>query len=370
MSLEPVLLLVAAATFLFSFVNGFRDAGVLIATPVSTGAFSPGAATAVAGLLGLAGAFLSVEVAGTVASRLIDPSSLGGDSAANVVFAGLIGAIAWTAVVSLLDLPSSSSHALIGGLVGASVAAVGTGSIEFAGLVGFVLIPALVLPVAALAFGLASIGLASRLAGRLRPGTAARGFRAGQVLSGGLLWIAHGTNDSQKAMGAITLALIASGEVADGASPPFWVILLAGLAIATGTLVGGRAAASGGQRSTMNIDSAQGFSAQTAGGTVLMAGSLFGFPLSTVHALNGAVVGAGAGRRLSAARWGLAGSILVAWIVTLPAAALIGALLFGADRLVGGGVVGAGMVLALSVVGLVVFVAIRRARALREPGAA
>jgi PiT family inorganic phosphate transporter len=247
---------------------------------------------------------------------------------------------------------------------------VGAGSIEVAGLVGLVLIPALILPVAALAFGLASIGLAYRLAGRLRPGTAARGFRAGQVLSGGLLWIAHGTNDSQKAMGAITLALIASGEVADGASPPFWVILLAGLAIATGTLVGGRAAASGGQRSTMNIDSAQGFSAQTAGGTVLMAGSLFGFPLSTVHALNGAVVGAGAGRRLSAARWGLAGSILVAWIVTLPAAALIGALLFGADRLVGGGVVGAGMVLALSVVGLVVFVAIRRARALREAGAA
>jgi PiT family inorganic phosphate transporter len=360
-SSEPVLLLVVAAAFIFSFGNGFRDSGVLIVTPVSTGAFSPGAAAVVAGTLGLAGAFLSVEVAGTVASRLIDPAALGEDLAANIVFAGLVGAVAWTALVSLFNLPSSSSHALIGGLVGASVASAGTGSIELAGLVGFVLIPALVLPVVALGLGLVSIGLAYRLAGQLRPGTAARGFRAGQVLSGGLLWIAHGTNDSQKAMGAITLALIASGELVSGSSPPFWAILLAGLAIASGTFVGGWVAASGRRRSTMNLDSAQGFAAQTGSGAALMAGSFFGFPLSTVQVLNGSVVGAGAGRRLSAARWGLAGNILVAWIVTLPAAALIGALLFGLDRLVGGGTIGAAAVLACSVVGLVAFLAVRRA---------
>lgn len=359
MSSDPVLVLVVAAALLFSFGNGFRDAGVLLATPVSTGAFSPGAAATVAGLLGLGGAFLSIEVVDTVASRLIDPAALGSDSAADVVFTGLVGAISWTALVSLLDLPSSSSHSLIGGLIGASVAAVGTGSIELAGLVGLVLIPALILPVVALGLGLFSIGLAYRLVGRLRPGAAARGFRAGQVLSGGLLWIAHGTNDSQKAMGAITLALIASGELAAGSSPPFWVILIAGLAISLGTLVGGRVAVGGGQRSTMNMDSAQGFSAQTAGGTALMAGSLFGFPLSTVHVFNGAIIGAGAGRRLSAARWGLARGILIAWLVTLPAAAAFGAILFGVDRIAGGGVVGAAAVVLIAGAGLAAFLAVR-----------
>lgn len=362
--------MVVVAALLFSFGNGFRDAGVLIVTPVSTGSFSPGAAAAVAGVLGLVGAFLSIEVAGTVSSRLIDPSSLGTSTAPNVVFAGLVGAIAWTAIVSLLNLPSSSSHALIGGLVGSSLAAAGAGSIELAGLVGLVLIPALVLPVVALALGLVSIGIAYRLTGRLRPGAAARGFRAGQVLSGGLLWIAHGTNDSQKAMGAITLALIAAGELTGGSAPPFWVIVLSGLAISAGTLIGGRAAATGRQRSTMNMDSAQGFSAQTSAGTALMAGSILGFPLSTVHVLNGAVVGAGAGRRLSAARWGLAGNILVAWVVTLPATALIGAILFGIDRLVGGGVVGAAVLTGLALVGLVAFGILRRTDSTTAAGVA
>ena len=242
-----------------------------------------------------------------------------------VVFAGLIGAIAWNLATWYLGLPSSSSHALIGGVVGSAVAASGLDAVFADGLVGKVLVPAVVAPVLAFVVAGLAIGISYRVVGGERPGTVTRGFRFGQIVSGGLLALAHGTNDAQKTMGVITLALIANGTLAEGSDPPTWVIVAAASAIALGTYSGGwRIIRTTGTR-IIKMDAAQGFSAQGAGAAVILASTHFGFPLSTTHVINGGVMGAGAAKRLSAVRWGVAGNIVVAWLLTLPAAAAIGA---------------------------------------------
>jgi inorganic phosphate transporter, PiT family len=346
-SSEVILVIVVGTALAFDFTNGFHDTANVVATSISTGAAPPQLAIAAAALLNFAGAFISIEVAATVANDVVDAAVI----TPTIVFAGLIGAIAWNLVTWWFGLPSSSSHALIGGVVGSAVAAVGFDAVLAEGVIGKVLIPAVVAPLVAFTVAALSIGIAYRIAGRQRPGPVTRGFRYGQVVSGGLLALAHGTNDAQKTMGVITLALIANGTLGAGSDPPFWVIASAATAIALGTYSGGwRIIRTTGSR-IIKMDAAQGFSAQGAGSAVILASTHFGFPLSTTHVINGGVMGAGAGKRLSAVRWGVAGNIVVAWLLTLPAAAAIGGLAYGLTRAFGTGALGP-VVVALLALGL------------------
>jgi inorganic phosphate transporter, PiT family len=328
---DVVMVLVVAAALGFAFSNGFHDTFDLISTAVSTGAAPPQAAIAGVALLNFAGAFVSLAVAATIAADVVDVAAIDPE----VVFCGLLGAIAWNLGTWRLGFPSSSSHALIGGLVGATVAAAGFDAVVGDGLLDKVLIPALLAPLAA--FLLAGIAIAAvyRLFGRRRPGPVTRGFRRAQIVSGGLLALGHGANDAQKTMGVIALALIANGSLADGADPPLWAIVTAAAAIALGTYSGGwRVMRAAGKR-IIKMDAAQGFSAQGAGAATILIATLLGFPISTTHAINGGVMGAGAVKRLSAVRWGVAGNILVAWLLTLPAAAAIGAAAYGIASIFG-----------------------------------
>ena len=350
MDSDVILVIVVATALAFDFTNGFHDTANVVATSISTGAARPQVAIAFAAILNFVGAFISISVAATVANDVVDAAVI----TPTIVFAGLIGAITWNLITWYYGLPSSSSHALIGGVVGSAVAAVGIDAIFADGLVGKVLIPAVVAPILAFVVAGIAIALIYRIVGRQRPGTVTRGFRYGQIVSGGLLALAHGTNDAQKTMGVITLALIANGTLAEGADPPFWVIASAAPAIALGTYSGGwRIIKTTGTR-IIKMDAAQGFSAQGAGAAVILSSTHFGFPLSTTHVINGGVMGAGAGKRLSAVRWGVAGNIMMAWLLTLPAAAAIGALTYGITAIFGDGALGPVVVslVALSLVAL------------------
>jgi len=296
-------------------------------------------------VLNFVGAFISLEVAATIAKDVVDPGSIG----LLAVFGGLVGAIAWNLITWYFGLPSSSSHALIGGMVGAVLVAEGPSAVSFEeGVLGKVMIPALVAPTLAFVVGGVAILVLYRIVGGLRPAPVTSGFRFGQVISGGLLALAHGTNDAQKTMGVITLALVANGTIAqDDFHVPDWVVVSAATAIALGTYAGGwRIIKTMGSR-IHKMDSAQGFAAQGAGAAVILAASKVGFPLSTTHTISGAVIGSGAAKRLSAVRWGVAGNILMAWLLTLPAAAGIGALTYGVTRIFGSGAAGPVIVSAL-----------------------
>ncbi len=357
MSAELILIIVVGTALAFDFTNGFHDTANVVATSISTGAARPQVAIGLASLLNFVGAFISISVAATVANDVVDSSVI----TPTIVFAGLIGAIAWNLITWWFGLPSSSSHALIGGVVGSAVAAAGLDAILAEGLVGKVLIPAVVAPVVAFLVAGLAIGLAYRIAGRQRPGPVARGFRYGQVISGGLLALAHGTNDAQKTMGVITLALIANGTLAADSDPPLWVIVSAATAIALGTYIGGwRIIRTTGSR-IIKMDAAQGFSAQGAGAAVILASTHFGFPLSTTHVINGGVMGAGAGKRVSAVRWGVAGNIVFAWLLTLPAAAAIGAATYALTHVFGSGALGPVLVTLMSLA-LIVAIFTRRAQ--------
>jgi PiT family inorganic phosphate transporter len=335
---SDLLLVVVIATALgFDFTNGFHDTANVVATSISTRAVPPRLAVGLAALLNFVGAFLSLKVAAAVAKDIVDPTAI----TLQVVFAGLVGAIAWNIITWWFGLPSSSSHALIGGLVGSTFVADGTGAISGEGLLGKVIVPALVAPV--LAFVVAGIGIliAYRVVGRLRPGPVARGYRFGQLASGGLLAISHGTNDAQKTMGIITLALVASGHIdPNHFEVPDWVVISAATAIAAGTYAGGWRIINTMGSKIIKMDPAQGYAAQSSGAAVILAASHAGFPLSTTHTISGAIMGAGAAKRLSAVRWGVAGNIVIAWVLTLPAAALIGGLTYGVQRAFGTGAVG------------------------------
>jgi len=356
-SSDTIMVIVVATALAFDFTNGFHDTANVVATSISTGAARPQVAIGFASLLNFVGAFISISVAATVANDVVDSAVI----TPTIVFAGLIGAIAWNLVTWWFGLPSSSSHALIGGVVGSAVAAVGLDAVIAEGLVGKVLIPAVIAPLVAFVVAGLGIGLAYRIAGRQRPGPVTRGFRYGQVISGGLLALAHGTNDAQKTMGVITLALIANGTLGAGADPPLWVIVSSATAIGLGTYIGGwRIIRTTGSR-IIKMDAAQGFSAQGAGAAVILASTHFGFPLSTTHVINGGVMGAGAGKRVSAVRWGVAGNIMVAWLLTLPAAAAIGAAVYGLTRVFGTGALGPVLV-TLMALGLVVAAFARRSQ--------
>jgi PiT family inorganic phosphate transporter len=349
-SADVILVIVVATALAFDFTNGFHDTANVVATSISTRAMPPKLAVGVAAVLNFIGAFISLEVAATVAKDVVEAGAI----TPTVVFAGLIGAIAWNLTTWWFGLPSSSSHALIGGVVGSTIAAAGAGAVLGEGILGKVLIPAIIAPTLAFVIGVIAINVAYGITGRERPGPVTRGFRLGQIVSGGMLALAHGTNDAQKTMGVITLALIANGTLNADAGVPFWVVVSAATAIALGTYMGGwRIIRTMGTR-IIKMDSAQGFSAQGAGAAVILTSTHFGFPLSTTQVISGGVMGSGAGKRLSAVRWGVAGNIVVAWLLTLPAAAAVGAVVYGLTELLGGGAVAVTIVAALSAAGCAV----------------
>ena len=368
MGSEIIVVIVVATALTFDFTNGFHDTANVVATSISTRAMPPRVAVGYASILNFAGAFVSLEVAATVANDVVEiqANSIG----LLAVFGGLVGAIAWNLSTWYFGLPSSSSHALIGGMVGAVFVAEGPDAIFFQdGILGKVMIPALVAPLLAFVVAGLAILVLYRIVGRMRPGPVTSGFRVGQVISGGLLALAHGTNDAQKTMGVITLALVANGTIAaDNFHVPDWVVVSAATAIALGTYVGGwRIIKTMGSR-IHKMDAAQGFAAQGAGATVILAASHVGFPLSTTHTISGAVIGSGAAKRLSAVRWGVAGNIVVAWVLTLPAAAVIGGFTFLVTRLFGTGAAGPIIVSTGIVIGTV-FLFIRRAQQAAPPSA-
>src|SRR4051812_30546355 len=358
MDSDVLLVIVVATALAFDFTNGFHDTANVVATAISTRAVPPRIAVAFAAILNFVGAFLSLAVAATVAKGIVNADPI----TPTIVFAGLIGAIMWNLATWWFGLPSSSSHALIGGVVGAAFAAEGASAIEGNGLLGKVIVPALIAPVLAFAVAGISIIVIYRIVGRLRPGPVSGGFKLGQLLSGGLLALAHGTNDAQKTMGVITLALIAHGDISQtDFHVPTWVVVSSATAIALGTYTGGwRIIKTMGTR-IIKMDSAQGFASQGAGATVILASSHFGYPLSTTHVINGAIMGAGAAKRVSAVRWGVAGNIAVAWVLTLPAAALGGAFVWGLTRIFGTGALGPAIVSVL-LLALVLAVFVRRFR--------
>jgi len=334
---DIIFFIVVATALAFDFTNGFHDTANVVATSISTRALAPKVAVTLASVLNFAGAFISIKVAATVASGIVVADFIN----ETVIFAGLIGAIMWNLLTWYYGLPSSSSHALIGGVIGAALAAAGTDAVQGQGILVNVIVPALVAPAVAFVAAGAAILLTYRMVGRLRPGPVNRGYRVGQIGSASLLALSHGTNDAQKTMGIIVLAMIAHGDLAGpNPDPPSWVIVSAATAIALGTYSGGwRIIRTMGSR-IYKMDTAQGFAAEGSGAAVLLTASHLGFPLSTTHSITGAVLGAGAGKSLSAVRWGLAGNIAAAWALTLPAAAAVGALTYGLCNLFGSGAAG------------------------------
>jgi inorganic phosphate transporter, PiT family len=320
--MELALFAVVAVALFFDFTNGFHDTANSIATSVSTRALSPRAAVLMAAVLNFAGAFVSLEVAATVATGIVDSSAITLD----VVLAGLVGAITWNLITWYLGLPSSSSHALIGGILGSAVAADGFGVVLWQGLFDKVLVPSLVAPFLGLAVAFTLMVVITWIIRRRSPSKVNRIFRRMQIVSAGFVAFTHGTNDAQKTMGIITLALIASGELSgEEFTVPTWVIVSSALAMAAGTYAGGwRIIKTLGQRIT-KLDPPQGFAAETACASILWTTAHFGFPVSTTQTISGSIMGAGATRGLNAVRWGVAGNILVAWVMTIPCAALVGA---------------------------------------------
>jgi PiT family inorganic phosphate transporter len=363
---DLLLVIVVGAALAFDFTNGFHDTANVVASSISTRALSPRTAVAIASLFNFAGAFISLKVAATVATGIVEPSKI----TQTVVFAGLIGAIAWNLITWFYGLPSSSSHALIGGVIGAMLAAVGSGGVKGQAVIGKVVVPAIVAPVLAFVVAGISIVIIYQLVGRRRPGVVTRGFRLGQIVAGSMLALAHGTNDAQKTMGVISLALVAHGTLdPHHVHVPVWVVISAASAIALGTYAGGwRIIRTLGTR-IINMDSAQGFASQGAGAAVILASSHFGYPLSSTHVISGGIVGAGAAKRLSAVRWGVAGNMALAWLLTLPAAGIMGAVAYGVANVFGSGALGP-LLISLAAVGtLATMLLTRRGRLAGAAGA-
>jgi inorganic phosphate transporter, PiT family len=317
-----VVVAVVLTALIFDFTNGFHDTANAMATSIATGALRPRVAVLLAGVLNLIGAFLSVQVALTISGGLVDEARI----TPQVIFGGLVGAILWNLLTWLFGMPSSSSHALFGGLIGATWAVAGSGAINSSTVVGKVLLPLALSPIVAGLIALVATRLAYGITARADERTATRGFRAAQVVSASMVALAHGTNDAQKSMGVITLTFIAVGLLPLGSAPPLWVVVACGLAIALGTATGGwRIIRTLGQRIS-EIESRQGFVAETASTAIILSSAQLGFALSTTQVTSGSVLGTAAGRRAGAVHWGVAAEMVVAWLLTLPAAAAFGAL--------------------------------------------
>lgn len=356
MDLSFIVVLVIALALFFDFTNGFHDTANAMATPIATGAMKPKVAVALAAVLNLVGAFLSTEVAKTISGGIIREGDGGVSVGPEMIFAGLIGAIVWNMATWLFGLPSSSSHALFGGLIGAAIVGAGFAAVDFNVLLAKVIIPALFAPLVA--------GGAAFLATRFAYGITRRydgkpdgrdGFRRAQIFSSGLVALAHGTNDAQKTMGIITLTLIAVGAQEAKTGPQFWVIVACAIAIALGTYMGGwriiRTLGSG----LTDVKPAQGFAAETSTAATILASSHVGFALSTTQVASGSVIGSGLGRRGSKVRWRTVRHIVTGWLLTLPASAAVGAIaafiaLLGDPGVLINAVLGGGAVLAMFII--------------------
>ncbi|GAA4196650.1 inorganic phosphate transporter [Microbacterium oryzae] len=322
-----VLLLVVVTALAFDFTNGFHDTGNAMATSIATGALRPKVAVALSAVLNLVGAFLSIEVAKTVGGDVVDLNQAQGEELMLIVFCGLVGAIIWNLVTWLFGLPSSSSHALFGGLVGSALVwgvANGVNGVVWGGIIGKVLIPAVLSPVVAALVAGVGTWLVYRITRRSPERRTERGFRWGQIGSASLVSLAHGTNDAQKTMGVIFLALIAYGAVNPEDDVPFWVKLTCALAIALGTYLGGWRIIRTLGKGLVELSAPQGLAAETSSAAIILTSSHLGLPLSTTHVATGSILGTGLGRKGAEVRWKLAGRMAVAWVVTLPAAALVG----------------------------------------------
>jgi PiT family inorganic phosphate transporter len=315
-----LLVVVIVVALAFDFTNGFHDTANAVATSVSTRALSPRLAVLIAAIANLAGAFVTTAVAKTVGKGIIDT----GLATEKTVLAALVGAIVWNLLTWWLGLPSSSTHALIGGLVGAALVQSGSNGVQWHGIIEKVVIPGAISPAVGFTGAFFLMVIIYRVFFRASPGVAHRGFRLGQLVTGTWVAFTHGANDAQKTMGVIALALVTHGNISHFYIPT-WVKIAAGLTIAAGTYAGGwRIIRTLGQR-IYKMQPEHGFAAQLSAGSTLYVGTHFGFPISTTHVVTGSVMGAGAVRGVSALKWGIAGNILTAWLLTLPAAALVAA---------------------------------------------
>jgi PiT family inorganic phosphate transporter len=354
--LTLLVVLVIALALIFDFTNGFHDTANAMATPIATGALRPQTAVAIAAVLNLIGAFLSTEVAKTISGGLIREGSDGIQITPTLILAGLIGAIVWNLLTWLLGLPSSSSHALFGGLIGAAV--VGAWSfdpIDGAVVVSKILIPALLAPLLA---GVVSF-LATRIAYGITKKRERDGFKVGQVFTSSLVSLAHGTNDAQKTMGVITLTLIAAGMQPVDSGPQFWVIVACAVAIAAGTYSGGwRIIKTIGRDITDGIEPGQGFAAEASTTATILASTHLGFALSTTQVASGSVIGTGIGRKGASVRWRTAGRIALGWLITIPASGAVAAVMAIIANAVWWGVI-VDVVLAAAAIGTIYLVSRR-----------
>lgn len=334
MNLQLFLLLIVVVTALaFDFTNGFHDTGNAMATSIASGALAPRVAVALSAVLNLIGAFLSTAVAATIAKGLIDANLV----TLELVFAGLVGGIVWNLLTWLLGIPSSSSHALIGGIVGATIAAVGLRGVIWSGVVSKVIVPAVVAALLATLVGAVGTWLVYRTTRGVAEKRTERGFRRGQIGSASLVSLAHGTNDAQKTMGVIVLALMSYGAVSTTASvPPLWVIVSCAVAMAAGTYLGGWRIIRTLGKGLVEIKPPQGMAAESSSAAVILLSAHFGYALSTTQVATGSVLGSGVGKPGAEVRWGVAGRMVVAWLVTLPLAGLVGAFTYGLVHFIGG----------------------------------
>jgi PiT family inorganic phosphate transporter len=360
-----ILILVIGTALAFDFTNGFHDTANAMATSIATGALKPKVAVALAGGLNLVGAFLSVEVAKTVAKGIVDLDAFDlslvadADKLLLVVFSGLIGGIVWNLLTWLLGLPSSSSHALFGGLIGAAIGALGFSGVEWSGVLNKILVPALAAPViAGLVAAVGTYGI-YRTTKKTRETERDNLFRVGQIGSASLVALAHGTSDAQKTMGVIFLALVASGHLDEAANMPFWVTASCAIAIAAGTYSGGWRVIRTLGKGLVEISSPQGMAAEASSAAIILTSAHFGMALSTTHVATGSILGTGVGRPGADVRWGVAGRMAIAWVTTLPIAALVSYCIWhvanGTSNLtnLAGGAIAAFLVLVL-VVGLII----------------
>jgi PiT family inorganic phosphate transporter len=327
-----VLVLVVITALAFDFTNGFHDTGNAMATSIVTKALGPRTAVALSAVLNLVGAFLSLSVAATIASGLVDTHLV----TLTVVLAGLCGGITWNLLTWFFGIPSSSSHALIGGVIGSTLAAAGGHAVQWHGLVQKVIIPGGLSPIIAVLVATTGTWLIYRISRNISAGARNHGFRIGQIGSASMVSLAHGTNDAQKTMGIITLALIANGTLHTGASAPFWVILSCALAIGLGTYMGGWRVIRTLGKGLVEIEPPQGMAAESSSAAVILLSSHFGYSLSTTHVATGSILGTGIGKKGAEVRWGVAGRMATAWLFTLPMAGLVGAGAYGLAAAIGG----------------------------------
>ncbi|MET9025161.1 inorganic phosphate transporter [Nocardia sp. NPDC004168] len=340
MTVELLVLLIVIVTALaFDFTNGFHDTANAMATSIATGALRPRVAVALSAALNLVGAFLSVAVAATVAKGIVRLDAVGGQDLIVIVFAGLVGGILWNLLTWLFGLPSSSSHALFGGLIGATLAALGWSGVIWAsgsdGVVTKIILPAVLAPIVAALISAIGTWLVYRITRGAEEGKVTEGFRWGQIGSASLVSLAHGTNDAQKTMGVIFLALVAHGTLTKDDDLPLWVMAACALAIAAGTYLGGWRIIRTLGKGLVEIDSPQGLAAESASAAIILTSAHFGLPLSTTQTATGSILGTGLGKGAEV-RWAVMGRMVVAWLLTLPLAAVAGAICWGIAHVIGG----------------------------------